>query len=302
MTSLITEKVTILRESVSEDLMDYKNETDLHTSLQSNTQQLQFTQLCAKIDTLNSKLVNAQCIPPINLTSPTSLPPSSLFSCGGTGGWRRVVNLNFTDTNTACPSGWRLTSHSKRTCGRVSTSAFTCDSATFPVSGGEYTRVCGRIRAYQDDTPGAFEPYDTGRVTTIDGSYVAGVSLTHGSPRQHIWTFAAGYYEIQIGRANFVCPCDAINDITIPPFVGGDYFCESGWNSGPLPWQHIFYPDDPLWDGDGCTASSTCCSFNNPPYFTKQLPSPTTDDIEARLCNDFGHEDTPIELIELYVQ
>ena len=38
-----------------------------------------------------------------------------------------------------------------------------------------YTRVCGRIRAYQDDTPDAFEPYDIGQETTIDGSYVAGV-------------------------------------------------------------------------------------------------------------------------------
>ena len=70
-------------------------------------------------------------------------------------------------------------------------------------------------------------------------------------------------------------------NITIPPFVGGDYFCESGYNSNsPVG----FHSNDPLWDGYGCTASSTCCSFNNPPYFTKQLPSPTTDDIEARMC------------------
>ena len=27
--------------------------------------------------------------------------------------------------------------------------------------------------------------------TTIDDAYVDGVSLTHGSPQQHIWTFAA---------------------------------------------------------------------------------------------------------------
>ena len=40
-------------------------------------------------------------------------------------------------------------------------------------------------------------------------------------------------------------------------------------------------------------------SFNNPPYFTKQLPCPTTDDIEARICH---YEDASIELIELYVQ
>ena len=82
--------------------------------------------------------------------------------------------------------------------------------------------------------------------------------------------------------------------------MGEDYFCESGHNSNEGI-RYIFYPDDPLWDGDGCIVdpSNTCCSFNNPPYFTKQLPSPTTDDIEARLCSDlFGN---PIEFIELYV-
>lgn len=41
---------------------------------------------------------------------------------------------------------------------------------------------------------------------------------------------------------------------------------------------NVFYPDDLPWDGNGCIASSTCCLFKNPPYFSKQLPSPTTDD------------------------
>ena len=84
--------------------------------------------------------------------------------------------------------------------------------------------------------------------------------------------------------------------------MGGDYFCESGHNSNLEPFR-IFYSNDPLWDGDGCTASSTYCSFNNPPYFTKQLPSPTTDDIEARLYDGRDiYSDIPIEFIELYVQ
>ena len=220
-----------------------------------------------------------------------------VYTCGGTGGWRRVVYLDMTDPNTNCPSGWQLTSRSKRTCGRVST-GLTCDSVTFPVSGGDYSRVCGRIKAYQYGGTDAFEAYHDGRVTTINGSYVSGVSLTHGSPRQHIWTFAAGRSE-ELHTFNDACPCDATININIPPFVGGDYFCESGQNSGDY---GGFFPDDPLWDGDGCTASSTCCSFSNPPYFTKQLPRPTTDDIEARICQYDGREDSPIELIELYVQ
>ena len=83
-------------------------------------------------------------------------------------------------------------------------------------------------------------------MTTIDGAYVSGVSLTHGSPRQHILTFAAGAQ-----TRNDACPCDATINITILPFVGGDYFCESGKHQGE---NEIFFPDDPLWDGDGCTS------------------------------------------------
>ena len=144
-------------------------------------------------------------------------PP--LHQCGGTGGWRHVVYLNMTD-NTCCPSGWRLTRHSKTTCGKISTSDLSCDSVFFPVSGGNYTSVCGSIRAYQYNGLDAFEAYHKGAVTTIDEAYVAGVSLTHGSPRQHIWTFAAGVTEDAPHRDD-VCPCDASINITIPTFVGG---------------------------------------------------------------------------------
>ena len=222
------------------------------------------------------------------------VPP--LHECGGTGGWRRVVYLDVTDPNTNCPSGWQLTSHSKRTCGKVSTSSLSCDSVFFPVSGGDYTSVCGSIRAYQYSRVDAFEAYHVGHVTTIEGAYVSGVSLTHGSPRQHIWTFAAAATETITNAEG--CPCNGAT-VTIPPFVGGDYFCESGLDSGS---PSGFYPDDPLWDGEGCSSSSSCCSFNNPPYFTKQLPSPTSDPIEARLCRWDSADDSPVELMELYVK
>ena len=221
------------------------------------------------------------------------------YTCGGTGGWRRVVYLDMTDPSTTCPSGWQLTGHSKRTCGIVSTQSPDCDSVTFPVSGGDYTRVCGRIKAYQYSQTDAFEAYHEGIVTTIDGAYVSGVSLTHGTPpRSHVWTFAAGASEAEPTWVD-ACPCDASIAIRVPPFVGDDYFCESGRNIPGNPGG--FYPDDPLWDGQNCTSSSTCCSFNTPPYFVKQLPISTTDDIEARLCQLDGHY-SAVELIELYVQ
>ena len=226
------------------------------------------------------------------------------YTCGGTGGWRRVVYLNMTDPTTTCPSGWQLTGYSKRTCGRASDGYNTCDSVTFPVSGGEYSRACGRIKAYQWGSAGAFFSYNRRQVTTIDGAYVGGISMTHSSsPRQHIWTFAAGVSETVDWES--ACPCDTNHTIHIPPFVGNNYFCESGVNE---PWDssrhYTLHTNDTLWDGENCLSSSTCCSLYNPPYFVKQLPTPTTDDIEARICllSLSVHNNIAVELIDLYVQ
>ena len=33
------------------------------------------------------------------------------------------------------------------------------------------------------------------------------------------------------------------------PYVGSDYFCDTASKSR---YQHVFYPNDPLWDGQGC--------------------------------------------------
>ena len=130
-----------------------------------------------------------------------------------------------------------------------------------------------------------------------------GISLTHGrNPRKHIWTFAAALDEVPTYPHN-VCPCTNIHISQInpiPPFVGSDYFCDTGSESR---FQHIFYPNDPLWDGQGCGPLNTCCSFNNPPWFMKELPSSTSDDIEMRLCTDqeCTDEDINFESVELYV-
>ena len=206
-----------------------------------------------------------------------------------------------TNTNTTCPSRWKLTRYSKRTCGRINTELRTCNSITFPVSGGEYSRVCGRIKAYQYGAPDAFYAYHHREVTTIDGAYVCGVSVTHGTPRNHIWTFANGPAEGTSTHWAW-CPCDATRNIRVPPFVGNDYFCESGIN-GPWRGQTGLQPNDTLWDGEDCLPSSTCCSLHNPPYFVKQLSNTTTDNIEARICLYNGpRDDIAVELVELYVQ
>ena len=112
-----------------------------------------------------------------NLTRQLETPKNNVtftsekHSCAGTKGWRRVAYLNMTDPHTTYPSGWNMTGYSKRTCGRITTGGHTCSSATFPTSGGEYNRICGRIRAYQWRDTLTFYNNHHRLVTTIDGAY-----------------------------------------------------------------------------------------------------------------------------------
>jgi hypothetical protein len=174
----------------------------------------------------------------------------------------------------------------------------------FTTQGIQYSQVCGRIIGYQVGQP---EALFIGGGRTIDERYVDGVSLTYGSPRQHIWTFANVLDEYPSHYIS-ICPCTKSNEqysISIPSYVGNDYFCETGVPPGQRFGEYTsFYADDPLWDGQGCGPNSTCCTFNNPPWFCKQLPQSTNADLEVRLCsrNSARHENTPIELIEIYIK
>ena len=161
--------------------------------------------------------------------------------------------------------------------------------------------MCSKIIAYQQ---GAFRPYTHGGQRTIDSRYVDGISLTHGtSPRKHIWTFAAALHEDNSNPSS-VCPCTNTRNSpppAVPDFVGHDYFCDTGSENH---YQFIFYGDDPLWDGAGCGQFNTCCSWNSPPWFLKNISPPTSDDIEMRLCADTpgSDEDINFESLEIHVQ
>ena len=102
------------------------------------------------------------------------------------------------------------------------------------------------------------------------------------------------------------CPCNNGNTYTSPPFVGNDYFCESvvTLNNLNVPTSLRFFPNATLWDGQVCESGHSCCQLNNPPWFTKNLTTPTTDGIEVRLCLvDLGsRSNVALELLELYTQ
>ena len=260
------------------------------------------SQICAseeQLEILRNEVENATC----SLLDESVVPilQGNTFVCDGSTGWRRVAYLNMSDSSQQCPSVWQEITTPHRVCGRNST-AGSCEGVNYTTGSEQYDQVCGRIIGYELGNPDAFHGGDDGPSQSIDSYYIDGISVTSHSPRQHIWSFVGGIDEMNSLSS---CPCVTGNTggSRIPSFVGQNYFCETGITSGHV--NGYFYPNsDPLWDGQGCGPTSSCCTFNSPPWFNVQLSSPTTDDIEVRICGDggIGNEDTPVQLIELYVK
>ena len=201
--------------------------------------------------------------------------------CGGSG-WRRVAFLNMTDPTQQCPDSWREYSQdSVRACGRQESDIGSCSSVDYSPDGLEYTYICGRIIGYQFASPDGYS-----------ASHVDGVSVTYGNPRQHIWTLYGAVREYDDG-------CCAT------PLSSGsqNYFCDTG-NPTNEDWRNMLFTTYPLWDNDAnCPSNATCCAPHSGPWFNTTLIDATTEDIEIRICGDerTSNEDTPLELIEIYV-
>ena len=229
-------------------------------------------------------------------------------ACSNATASTRVAFVNMTDSSQQCPGEFMEVSNSRvRACGRQTTGSGGCNSATFSVLGMEYQHVCGRIVGWQIGHPDAFYG-GTLLGQGIDSYYIDGISITYGGPpREHIWSLAGTPREMN-PDSQVLCQCSntGVSGVLAPPsFVGNDYYCETGIDYSFGHVQGAFYEDsDPLWDGEGCGSTSTCCDFNNPPWFCKQLPEPTTEDIEVRVCDQQGtqSDDTPFELIEIYIR
>ena len=98
----------------------------------------------------------------------------------------RVASLNMNDPTQQCPFAWKLSRN------------------FLYYTGHQYCRMCERAIGYQIGSPDAIGL--SARCRTIDSYYIYGVSITHGSPRNHIWTYAAGTTEGG-GISGSNCPC-----------------------------------------------------------------------------------------------
>jgi len=215
------------------------------------------------------------------------------LKCGGIeGGWMQVVDVDM-NRDESCPGTWQNIFTPKRLC---QGNGVGCSSALFYMNEITYEHICGQAKGYQKGSTDAF----VSNSPSVNSAYVDGISITIGSPRNHVWTYAVGPSDNHnYGRHN--CPCATHPGTSPPAFVGNDYYCESG-NVGAYD-VNLYYLSDPLWDGDGCTISDGCCAQIGMPWFYKKLPMPVNDNFEVRICKDENdvNENVVIEKLELFV-
>ena len=226
----------------------------------------------------------------------------------GDGLWYRVAYINMSDSTQECPSYWTEISTSVRTCGRPTSTGPSCPGVFFSTRSLRYNKVCGRAIGYQDGSTDGFRPIGALKQRSVDGYYVDGLSVTYGRmSRTHIWTYAVGNTDASVMDTSSDCHCAnpnaTVEQYPPPGFVGDNYFCESGNHGAGLGSLTGLFDGDPVWDGKQCEGD--CCSNGkSPPWFSVILPDSTVDDIEVRICGDEGthNENTPIQLLEIYIQ
>lgn len=220
-------------------------------------------------------------------------------------GFMRAGYLDMRNATHNCPSPLRTlnTSTCGRMCGRGQASPG-CSSVWYSTWGLPFHTVCGRVIGYQFSSTNAFFASQYDPSLSLEEAYLDGVSLTHGTlPRHHIWSFASGISESAEGYS--ACPCSSEDSMlnAVPSFVGDSYYCGSG-NHGQLPENGLFC-EHPLWDGQGCGPHSSCCQKQgDSAWFCAELEESTVSDLEVRLCSneDRVNEDTPLQIVELYIQ
>ena len=210
-------------------------------------------------------------------------------------GARHVYSLDMTIPSENCPSTLKFHQDGNlRTCGKK-TNGPSCDSVNINTNGQSYSKVLGRVTAYQFASTDAFanHPQD------IDKAYVDGISITYdSSPRKHVWTYASAIH-LFAANNNHQNSCPSTGSGDGPwNFVGDNYFCSSG-NPGP-DWAYVLYTTQ-VWSN-----IQGKCSFCGKKglSFCAELESSTTQNLELRICTDqsLSDEDIRIESVDLYIE
>ena len=216
------------------------------------------------------------------------------LKCGGVeGGWMQVADVDM-NRDKSCPGTWHKISDSRRSLCYGYTAG--CSSAYFYAKGYSYEVICGQAKAYQKGTTDAFAK----NMYSLDAAYVDGISITLGSPRKHVWTYAVGLSDNHTSCCN--CPCAVHRGPHPPAYVRNHYYCESG-NMDSSHDANMLYLQDSLWDGANCTINNGCCDQPGMPWFHRNLLTHVTEDFEVRICKDanYNDEDIAVEKLDIFV-
>ncbi len=184
-----------------------------------------------------------------------------MMTCNGiSGGWMRVATLPKHSNGTAqCFPNLTHYQSSNRTQCIKNTAGPGCTSVIFPVFGVEYSHVCGEVKAYGKNTPDGFREMEK----YINETYVDGISITYNNTtRQHLWTYASLTHN-KGTKQSIDCNSQPKQD-----FVQQYFSC-----------MNLITEDD-----------CSFCSTN----FSRTLETPTTGNIELRVCRDMGSTDEDI--------
>ena len=133
---------------------------------------------------------------------------------------------------------------------------------------------------------------------SLDGIYADGVSITAGTPRKHIWTFAAS--SAHTGQFQS-CPCLNSGGILAPEFVGQHFYCSTTTTQSA---RYEFTDDGHAWSAtDYCPFLRGCCNTGQP-WFHRVFGEASSDKLEIRICNDqsTSDEDIGVDEAELFIR
>ena len=125
--------------------------------------------------------------------------------CNVTGGWARIGYLDMTQPTQSCPSS--LTPYKEdghRVC-RWPSNTPSCNSIILQNNGISYSQICGKVTAYQYTAPDAVS--NRAQENNLNSYYLDGISITHGSPRQHVRSLIIGLHENAATGRSSNCPC-----------------------------------------------------------------------------------------------
>ncbi|XP_065180697.1 uncharacterized protein LOC135811393 [Sycon ciliatum] len=212
------------------------------------------------------------------------------------GGWTRIAYMNPAEQR-RCAGAMHFQDLQVPVCRRPVTVSQGCSMATYPSMVGDYREVMGFVTGYRMASMDAFAHRST---IPLRSYYVDGVSITYGSPMQHLWTYAASFDDHV--HPIYHCPCSARPGQQAPAFVGDHYYCA---DRGNVYRKWSFTAADHAWSNTSeCGSGSSCCDSPDMPWFHRQLDTKTSEKIQIRVCSDqaASHEDVAIDEATIFVK